>query len=162
MQNAIEISYTRTKYMKLPPIGDERSKALEQEMADRESGKIPPEPMNPFPAWVKNIIKKKLGGCKATFDHENRIYIVTPKKDMDLDDIEDLVEKFNTLYEEESQKDEERMKWRADNFCHAAVKTGGDEVELLRELDAHMSGRAPDKGDAELAAAKKKVERARK
>jgi len=141
----IEVSYIRTKYLKLPKIGPERQQALEQEAADLESGKQAPEPMNPFPQWVKDIIKKRLG-CKAVFDHENKIYIITPKKDMDLDDIDDVVEKFNALYESEAKKDEERMKWRADHYCHAAVKTGGDETELLREVDAHLSGHTPETG----------------
>jgi hypothetical protein len=130
---------------------DERGARLERESLEmveqeRRTGRAsPPEIVNPFPSWLRNLVKTKLGAhVSAKYDVENRMYRLTIKGGTD--DADDVGARFAELYEQEAKGDPVKEAWRAAHHLRFDISSSEDsEATLLADLASHLG----DKDQAE-------------
>ena len=103
--------------------------------------------VNPFPRWLKNAIKamqKSHKGTRLEFDTDGRMYFLHFKGD--LEKASDLCADYDELYAkaletEKAVKGSPVQTWLDDNHPHYSIHME-DEIECLKEVDAHHSASA--------------------
>lgn len=148
----IEIKWIDKKWFSMPE--EERVPALEKQAAEFDKGgwSADEQKANPFPSWVRDIIKKKLG-VKAKYDPENAIYTITVPGDTD--DADDLYEKFAELYNAAAAESPERTEWKNNNHLQVSISTSEQsEGALMAELESYLGGRQAQQGSPKLPVAK--------
>ena len=119
-----------TEYMdRLAKVREEQTRLGQPVFAD----------WNPFPGWVKAIIKL-MGeeyGVKVHFNDENRVYRFKIKGDRE--EYEDFVADFEQRFNAARQSDPEHVEWSSKNMVRV-TSTPDNEMDALSELDAHHGG----------------------
>ncbi len=122
---------------------EERSAYLEavrkKAEAQATSGAAYDAEWNPFPKWVRDIIKEMAveQGSKARYEDENAIYRVRLKGGRE--EYDDFYNDFQARFTAAKDATKESAAWFDENRVHVTA-TADNEHDALNELDAHHGG----------------------
>ncbi len=94
---------------------------------------------NPFPEWVRNIIKELAveKRSKAKFDDENSVFRV--KIGGGRDDFDEFYNEYDKRINKVLADDKEKNDWFAENFIQV-TSSPDDEMIAMNDLESHMRG----------------------
>ncbi len=147
----VEFKITNTKLMQMgggDPVKqmEERTAYLDKIRADAEArdkaGSYEyKSDWNPFPAWVREIIKGLAirRSSKARFDDENNVYKV--RIGGGRDEYDEFYNEFELLFNTERNAKPENLEWSNENIVHITA-TADDEVAAMNDLETHQRNAA--------------------
>lgn len=96
---------------------------------------------NPFPEFVRNIIKTMAAekNAKCRYDDENMVFRV--KINGDRLEFDEFYDDFNKRFAAARDADAENQKWSSENIVHA-TSSPDDEVAAMSDLETYQRGAA--------------------
>ncbi len=131
-----ELSITDTRFMNMKP--EERNAAMEiKRKKDLEEPYDGQGEQNPFPAWVKELIKCSVeaDGGKATYDIDNSCYCFD--LDKDFDESETFIKAVQQIYAEEAAGDPVKAEFQASHPLHFSCTDVDQDVAMQDLVDSH-------------------------